>query len=263
MNFWNILFAQKHGASPTGDFFEELLAGYTKPSEVKTLTGIPPLTFVSDGSSLKNWAIFGADPGVGERTKNLIQVPSINTIDRGVKYISDSEKGIIVANRQSVGTNDSSVTFSVLLDAGSYRFTCNNDSSFTTYDAYVRDLSVTIARDNPKLSPGQYFTLAEPETVTLYFRIRPNYDAQNLIFAPMVQIDTGDTNDTFEPYGYKIPVTCGGVTTTIYTQSQLMDGDVLTLADTGVDIPTTDGNNTLTVGTTVQPSNMTIVYNGK
>lgn len=63
-----------------------------------------------------------------------------------------------------------------------------------------------------------------------------------------------ESPDDFEPYGYKIPITCGGETTNIYLDSPLYEGDSISLSTAGVEIPTVEGENTLTVGTTVQPS---------
>jgi hypothetical protein len=272
MNLWNILFAQKHGASPTGDFFEELLAGYTKPSEVKTLTGIPPLTFASDGSNLKNWAIFGNDPGVGEQTKNLLDISNVNSSTNGIN-VKEEDGSLHIygkSNRDSAffvnlitPDKPTAADTNFSLKAGTYTLS----GMVATTNSIVRlqildetETETTLGLDD---GSGLTFTLDSDSTVRvrLNFR-RAAYDVPvDITIKPMLR--PADTSADFEPYGYKMPVTCGGVTTNIFTQSQLMDGDVLTLADTGVNIPTTDGNNTLTVGTTVQPSSMTIVYNGK
>ena len=63
----------------------------------------------------------------------------------------------------------------------------------------------------------------------------------------------------YVPYGYKIPITCGGETTNIYIgDTPLGTGQTVTGSETGVAIPTVDGQNTLSVGTTVQPSKVVI-----
>ena len=63
-----------------------------------------------------------------------------------------------------------------------------------------------------------------------------------------------DTSAEFEPY-WKV-----ADTTPIYTQTQLGTGDTLTKERAGVDIPTVDGENYITVATTTQPAAMTIAY---
>ena len=73
-------------------------------------------------------------------------------------------------------------------------------------------------------------------------------------------LNTGATAATFEPYGYKIPVTCGGVTTNIYIDEPLTAGETISYADTSTIIPTSMFLNTLSVGTTVQPEKVFIEY---
>lgn len=59
----------------------------------------------------------------------------------------------------------------------------------------------------------------------------------------------------YELYGCKIPIVCGGEITNIYIgDSKLYDGDTISYSDTGVEIPTINGINTLTVNTAVQPT---------
>lgn len=274
MNFWNILFAQKHGGSSTTDFFEELFAENTKPSKIETLTGVPPLTFVSDGSNLVDWAISGNSGGVGERTKNLFELAEPQTTVYNVDFVPDKKTGKIVASGLCSSTASSQARFSFNGDErriisesflqNGMKFSCDGLVSgsvcgiayYTSNDMYISEQDC---------EPGySEQTIAIPETAVkfrAFVRKQQKAGAADVIFKPMLR--PADTSSDFEPYGYKIPITCGGVTTNIFTQSQLMDGDVLTLADTGVNIPTTDGSNTLTVGTTVQPSSMTITYKGK
>ena len=83
---------------------------------------------------------------------------------------------------------------------------------------------------------------------------------QHLIGVCMVKGETAP--EQYIPYGYKIPVTCGGETTNIYIgDTPLGTGQTVTGAQTGVAIPTVSGTNTLSVGTTVQPSGVSINAN--
>lgn len=77
---------------------------------------------------------------------------------------------------------------------------------------------------------------------------------------PRMMLNTGSTALDYEPYGYKIPVTCGGSETNIYIDAQIGDGEFITKAGTGIQIPVTEGSNTLSVGTTVQPASVSIKY---
>ena len=75
-------------------------------------------------------------------------------------------------------------------------------------------------------------------------------------------LEQGATLSAYEPYGYKIPIVCGGTTTNIYLDEPLNEGESISMSDTGVSIPTINGTNILTVDTAVQPSNMYIKYGG-
>jgi hypothetical protein len=275
MNFWNILFAQKHGASPTGDFFEEQLAGYTKPSEVKTLTGVPPLTFVSDGSNLKNWTIFGADPGVGERTENLFDV-----FGKIGKYDSNTTISVIDAKTISItGIYYVYQIYQVKPNTDYYLYTIpysDNSQAGRTITGVtnsgtgpnVSDVVANYSSTNFSFS----FNTGERHRIALLLYASSSNVAGTVTYSNTMLTHGSTVPSSYIPYGYKIPVETrersGNAwnvvhTTNIYTQTQLGSGDTLTKEQTGVDIPTVDGNNTLTVGTTVQPSSMTIVYNGK
>jgi hypothetical protein len=103
-------------------------------------------------------------------------------------------------------------------------------------------------------------------------------------------LNSGSTALPYEPFGYKIPITCAGTTVNVYTGDSLrkaLDGSdaVDVLSSTGTitravdaegnalatpttqsvdvpEIPTAKGQNTLTVDTDLQPSEMTITYKG-
>lgn len=77
-----------------------------------------------------------------------------------------------------------------------------------------------------------------------------------------IMLNTGSTALPYEPYGYKIPVTSGGVTTNLYLDAPLGAGDTLTYTDTGIALPTVDGDNIISFGTTVQPSAMSAAFKG-
>ena len=73
--------------------------------------------------------------------------------------------------------------------------------------------------------------------------------------------NTGGVGD-LDGNKYVIPVTSGGVTTNLYIDSPLGLTDTLTYTDTGIALPTVDGDNTITFGTSVQPSAMSATFKG-
>ncbi|MCR5478270.1 MAG: hypothetical protein K6F27_00235 [Ruminococcus sp.] len=137
---------------------------------------------------------------VKQRTKNLVDLSSVtDSTSNGVTYTVDSINGTITANRIATSTSNSALTFSMTLPVGTYVFSCGDNSQRdVTYDSYLRIPGTTIARDNPDDPPGSEFTLADETTFTTYIRIQASYDAQNLVFRPMIRKD--DTTPDFEPY---------------------------------------------------------------
>lgn len=148
--------------------------------------------------------------GVGVRTKNLVDLSNItDSTNNGVTFTVDSANGTITANRTATGTANSTKSFNMTLPAGTYVFSSGENSQRDiTYDCYLKANNATIARDNPDDPPGSEFTLTTETTFTFYIRIQSSYDAQNLVFRPMIR--PADTSAGFIPYGYEIPlaVTC-------------------------------------------------------
>ncbi len=213
------------------------------------------------GGYADDWTIYGnnnynpdASPdlepyktGVGVRTKNLVDLSNItDSTSNGVTYTVDSANGTITANRTETSTNTSSKSFTMTLPAGTYVFSCGeNPQRDVTYDSYLRtggSSPVTIARDNPDDPPGSEFTLATKTSLVFYIRIQRSYNAQNLVFRPMLR--KADTTPDFEPYGYKIPIVSNNKTTDIFIGSApLTSGKKVTRSSTGVEIPLKAGVN--------------------
>lgn len=119
--------------------------------------------------------------------------------------------------------------------------------------------------------------------ITIAFR-RQSESSNPILYNTM--LNSGDTAFPYEPFGYKIPISCGGETTPIYIAEPLrkaLDGtdsvDIISSAGTitrevdaygnalvtptteSIDfpnIPTVSGENTLTVDTTLPPSKIVI-----
>ena len=140
---------------------------------------------------------------IRHKTKNLVDLSNIaDSTSAGVTFTVDKTNGTITANRTGTSTVNAAKSFLMTLPAGAYVFSCgDNPQRDVTYDSYLRigDSSPrTIARDNPDDSPGTEFTLSESTPFLLYIRIQPSYDAQNLVFKPMIR--PADTSPEFEPY---------------------------------------------------------------
>ena len=105
----------------------------------------------------------------------------------------------------------------------------------------------------------------------LYYSSECSWDVGGrLVYVPQTAGESHlvSVGDYIEPYGFKIPVTVREesgekITTNIYLNEPLAEGESISMSDTGVAIPTYDGKNILSVDTTVSPSNIMVKGNIK
>lgn len=214
------------------------------------LTGSPPLSFESNGTSLGEWRIYGSVGGVGDKTRNLCSEKYVagNVQNSAPLYRLKIETPIPISNGKTYTLSYESDVFELYIDtsatseypfSGNLRY-CGNISSWltspysftSTNDGY---LAITVRRkDNSAIT------------------------VSDIDFGVMFE-ESAAAND-YEPFGYKIPVICAGITTNVYVDEPLADGESVSGSDTGISIPTVNGTNTLTVDTQVQPSRVYIKY---
>ena len=214
---------------------EELFILWAAQSVIKQLEGVPPLTFTAQGQPLINWTIYGASGGVGDKTANLFDETYPN-----IKKDMPEYKSVYVGN----GTFTLSTNVSMFNNAAVLFLLAGNVSSgaSTTNNGVSVGISRTVTAVNGYVTIAyRYYTSVDPR------------DSQTML-------NSGSTALPYEPYGYKIPILCGGETNTIYLDTPLYDGDSISMADTGIEIPTINGQNTLAVDTTVQPEKVYIEY---
>ena len=97
---------------------------------------------------------------------------------------------------------------------------------------------------------GSVYTSENDIYLNIY--VQSGYTCDNLTFYPMIRkADIED--DTYEPYHEPI-------TTNIYLDEPLTEGESISMSDTGIAIPTINGTNILTVDTQVQPEKVYIKY---
>lgn len=264
MNFIEAIAAQNKDL-PTVmplDFFSYLL-GKSQASPTKTITGTPPFTFKSNGDNLIDWSIKGNTGGVGDKTKNVVKLLDSDT-ERDVTFTVDSATGTITMNGDTTqeetnfGRNSS---YDITGISGDYVLSgCPDGGSLSTYYLYTYDMtSRSIVSRSFDSSDYNTTTYESDHIYRVYIQVRKGNMFDNIVFRPMIR--AAGTSSDFEPYGYKIPISCGGSTTDIFIGDSPLGADVtITKTSTGVDIPTVNGSNTLTVETAVQPSEMTITY---
>ena len=209
----------------------------------KTLSGVPPLIFRSDGSVLKNYRLYGAAGGLGdydeESGKYVIPVTIAGknefngTLISG--YYTDSTMTSIG------GASGNYKSFKLLLSAGIYTFS----SSIPVL--IIRYITADSYKSNPtssRITQTHTFTVSDDGYVSLAFRNAENTPWDD---STTIQIEEAQTATEYEPYHEPI-------VSTISLDTPLSEGESVSMADTGVQFGTIDGTNILTVGTAVQPS---------
>ena len=190
-----------------------------------------PLTFASTGQALKNYRIYGNTingENVGDRTGNLF--------DNGITIENGTVSTETGANSSYQSQKRLRTSFIGFLSAGTYtinadganRVNCIALYSSQTSDDYIENVYGTA------LLPMS-FTLNEGGYIRIAFSKADNsdispYDVSNIM------LNAGSEALSYEPYGYRVPVTVEGKnllpTTNIYLPEQIkMVGDEAEYAD--------------------------------
>lgn len=220
---------------------------------VDTVSGQPPLSFISDGSDILHWTMYGNTVdvnGVGDKTANLFDVSATDTTNG---YVANA---YLNTNGEERSSNFYNISEYIDISGLSHINISNmkpsgSSGSSTGIGLYDSD-KILIASSDYAYGIVTSKNFSVPSNAK-YIRI-----SYNKSLAATTMLNAGETALPYEPYGYKIPILCSGETTTIYLDTPLYNGNSISMADTGIEIPTTNGQNTLTVDTTVQPSNMII-----
>lgn len=240
-NFYDLLKYEKTGiAAPSMSNLDKIRAlslagGYP----LSTITGVPPLTFRADGRQLTAWSLLGNsqqtgtpapdDPiypqECGDRTTNLLPLTEQTQTINGVTFTTNPTTGTVIINGTPILAQDTifNCPIPASLSGDFYMSGCPDDGGYRTYDAYVWDItaSVRVKKWNGTTQSDSDFGQGNVEIKliadhTSVLKIRTRYGVQydNLVFRPMIRVPSASPD--FEPYGYKIPVSCSGVTTPIY-----------------------------------------------
>ena len=215
-----------------------------------------PITFTANSAgNLKGYAIYGNSDKVGIQTVNLFDKANA---DNRLIYPED--------NTGEVKAPTSSWTYSLTIAVEpNTTYTISKTTStrrrIAGYSAYPN------VGDTAEFVESTYTTDSGREIVTFTTTANTHYvlfyyfNSQSTEPTPerleelinSVQMELGSTMTDYEPYGYKIPITCGEVTTNIYSDAQLDKGDMLTFGESEVNIPVVSGSNTITTDLTNKP----------
>lgn len=281
-----------------GDEVAEVYGGinYADPIFYKsqTMTGSAPLVYDSYPGGLTDYTILGnsyqdgvPDPdnpvevvSVGDKTENLLDPYA----DGWELESIINDIGVVVRNHATFFTD---VSPFIEIEPGKTYSVCNRNSGSMWCHAFYNKSKQFIS-SFPGYGTGDTSQTATAPANAKYLRcsiLSINYSPQYRYTKAMVT-QTASIPDDYIPYGYKIPITCGGVTQNIYLDEPLrkqLNGDAAdelnyatqTLTrrvDASCDplqTPTTEpitlpqiqtisGQNTLMVNTTLQPSQVSI-----
>lgn len=261
---------------------ENMKLWYLSKRRAARAKGVPPLTFKSDGSPLTNYTIHGAAGGAGDRTDNYFYLTQEMTDPANWTPVPFSS-----------GPGSSSYFMYFPLPAETVQILQSSDSVSASVflrpqGAYLERLGVAIVPTMMGSAPDNYRVLQRDGTVLPYTQDMRNWDNVYLtvgygpgIIIPSTGVDRkyevlhsfidnydmsivlGDTPPArYEPYGYKIPITCGGETVNIYLDEPLRAGDSITGSPEGIKIMT---NNLMpsAAAQTIVKSGMTFSCDGK
>ncbi len=208
----------------------------------KTVSGVSPLVFRSNGEALKNYRFYGAAGGVGdydeESGKYVIPVTIAGKNKFG--YYTDSTMTSIG------GVSGNYKSCKVYLSAGTYTFSCSIPVLI------IRYITSDIYRSNPigsKYTQDYTFTLANDSYVSLAFRNESNTAWDD---STTIQVELSQSATEYEPFHEPSTIN-------IFLDEPVYEGESVSMEDTGVHIGTIDGTNILSVETTVQPSKVEVM----
>ena len=221
------------------------------------ISGVPPFTFKSDGENLRDWFITGQTVQASTPTPSTpVDVSGVGTLS-GSDYIIPITCGGQTTNiylGSAVGTR----RIKKLVLTGSEDWTKSTREGIARFATNIIDIA------------GDYTDGYVSHYTYSYANIDNNaYIGTNLnvLYILDNRYATAAEWKTYlaQQYANGTPVTIWYVLATpevAATNEPLMKigtyADELTKTGAGVNIPTTNGSNTLTVGTTVQPSEMSI-----
>lgn len=240
----------------------------------KTVSGVPPLTYKAIEGTLKNYRIYGNTvdgESVGDRTANLFANGWKKGYIRADNGREEQIDGFICSGFFPVEYGQTySISRNIRVGYDNIRG-YRDDESFIGAGTDVCDVSNPFPSSATKIGA---FTVTNENVAFIRF----NDSANDLGMKYMIVEGTytEQTMPDYEPYGYEVPVTINNVTTNFYLPEPLkMVGNDAEYVDfveqkqyfadgTSVDVelpalPTLSGTNTLSVGTTVQPSKVEVM----
>lgn len=267
-NFYELLkYAATGQASPRMTYYDRMRAGALMGgSTVQTLTGQPPLSFKAGGEPLISWSMKGNGSQTGTPTPDTPITPDFVGTLSGSDWIIPITCGgqtntVYLGQTQTVRRIKKRVF--------------DGSENWTVWVYQTAVLFYTpVADGTGELVVSSHFGNRKTGSLPLAGNIAYSGASNSNMFFRLLDDTTITTVDGFKEwlaaqYAAETPVTVWYIlaepTTGIVNEPLCKIGDYadeLSSTDAGVTIPTVKGQNTLTVDTDLQPSEMTITYRG-
>lgn len=223
-SFFDLMkYARTGIASPDMTGFDKLRAkaafgGYP----VRTITGVPPLTFKADGTPLTAWSIAGNGQKTGTPTPDAPIMPEFVDVRTAnlAPPLTEWNDGYIAYNGsvqpQSSGNQQEKYSSMIPVSASAtYKFSCDGGfpegESYAWKTATLYDSSGTFIRRLDAGTSVDPFTLNTTAT-TAFVRLMCRTYGESL----KLMLNAGNESLPYIPYGFQIPITNAGQTVPVY-----------------------------------------------
>lgn len=238
-NFYELLkYAATGQASPGMTYYDRMRASALMGATVQTLTGIPPLSFKADGSPITVWSMKGNGQQqgtptpdapimpelVGVRTANVMPAgEKITIVSNGITFDSDGNGRYHISG---TATAYATVQFKLLSPfttpisvgsggQGTLSFFNTQSNSRVSFAFYNGTTTVDSWAQTPiRRTNDAYNTVGNQYVDNVVIAVGSGVTV-DMIISPEFTND-GVLPSGFEPYGYKIPLTCAGQTVPVY-----------------------------------------------
>lgn len=208
---------------------------YVKADKVKsehTYTQFPIIINDNTDGAVPEWGLFGNGQQTGTPSPDNIIMPTFCGV-RTANWLFVSTTGTTTAplivsytknsaeftlNKESTSANVSAaVLCDDTLDAGTYSIKVQGlNSAGTNLDrVYLVDINNNVVINNVINNTAAQFTLAETTTISKVAFVAAASSVYNDRVVS-IMLNSGNTALPYEPYGYKLPITCGGQTVPVY-----------------------------------------------
>lgn len=176
------------------------------PTHEETITGIPPITFDgSTGEPLVSWTILGNGQQTGTPSPDNIIMPTFCGVRTGNLWDEDY-----------AGISGSLKYVPVFVGDGTFTLSTDTPDYLRNAPLFLLSGNVTSGASTP--TNGVYNGISRTTDssngyITIAFRLQS--EESNPV-THKTMLNSGNTALPYEPYGYKITITCAGQTTPVY-----------------------------------------------